>query len=194
MPIAALLVLAVGLAMDAAAVSATRGLMVPRVTVKHGVLVAFFFGGAQALMPLLGWLAGDWLGSLVRAWGDWIAAAVFAVLGGKMLWEARKKGAAMAEGGEEPPAIGDPFALGTLALLALATSIDALVAGITLPMMGAPLPLSVATIGVTTAVLSVCALALGRTLGRAFEKRLDIVGGVILVGLGVKVVVTRLLD
>ena len=190
MPIAALLLLAVGLAMDAAAVSATRGLMVPRVTAKHAVLVAIFFGGAQALMPLLGWLAGDWLGSIVQAWGDWIAAAVFAVLGGKMLWEARGKAAEEADN-EDPRR--DPFALGTMALLALATSVDALVAGITLPMMGAPLPISVAAIGVTTAVLSVGALLLGRRLGRAFEKRLDIVGGVILVGLGVKVVVSRLL-
>jgi len=191
MPIASLLLLAVGLAMDAAAVSATRGLMVDRVTARHAALVAVFFGGAQALMPLLGWLAGDWLGSLVQAWGDWIAAGVFAVLGAKMCWEARGKEPSDADLGER--AGRDPFALATMALLALATSVDALVAGITLPMMGAPLPISVAAIGVTTAVLSVGALLLGRRLGSAFEKRLDIVGGLILIGLGVKVVVSRLL-
>lgn len=185
--------LAVGLAMDAAAVSATRGLAVPKVEPRHALSVALFFGGAQAGMPLLGWLAGDKLGTFAAAWGDWIAAAVFFVLGGKMLIEVLRKRAREgdAEAVEEMPA--HPFAIGTMALLALATSIDALVAGVTLPMLHAPLVASVATIGGTTAALSVLALYGGRRLGRSFEGRLDLIGGILLVGLGAKVVVAHLL-
>lgn len=193
MSFAAILLLAVGLAMDAAAVSATRGLAVERVEAKHVLAVALFFGGAQALMPVAGWFAGDWLGAFARGWGDWLAATVFFVLGAKMLLEAVKKRRETAPGAAPDAPMAHPFALGTMTLLALATSVDALVAGVTLPMIGAPLALSVVTIGATTAVLAIGALLGARKLGSKFEGRLDLVGGLVLVGLGAKVVVGRLL-
>src|SRR3954467_8264876 len=85
----ALLLLALGLAMDATAVAATRGMAVARIRPRHVMLVALFFGGFQALMPVVGWLVGTRVGPLVEAWDHWIAFALLNAIGGKMLWEAR---------------------------------------------------------------------------------------------------------
>jgi manganese efflux pump family protein len=177
-----ILLLAVGLAMDATAVAATRGMAVSRVTMKHALLVAGFFGGFQALMPLLGWLLGARLEAVAGGWDHWVAAGLLAGVGGKMLWEAR-------HGDAERPVAADEelFGLKVMLLLAVATSIDAWAVGITLPILGAPLVPSLAIIGLTTAVLSVLGLVLGRRFGAALGKRLDVLGGLLLVGMGLKI-------
>lgn len=174
--------------MDATAVSAARGLAVPRVRARHVLLVACFFGGFQALMPLIGWLLGERLGPLVHAWDHWIACGLLATIGGKMLWEAR------ANDDEEvtPGAKKDLFAFKVMLLLAIATSIDALAVGITLPLLNAPLALSLTTIGVTTAALSAAGLFAGRRFGSLLGKRLDIAGGLVLIGLGAKILIEHL--
>lgn len=182
-----ILLIAVGLAMDATAVAAARGMAVSRVRVKHALLVAGFFGGFQALMPLLGWLLGAKIESVVGSWDDWIAAALLAGVGGKMLWEARH-----GDGERAIPADDDLFGLKVMLVLAVATSIDAWAVGITLPILGAPLLLSLAVIGVTTAVLSVLGLLLGRRFGATLGKRLDILGGLLLVGMGLKLVLEHI--
>jgi putative Mn2+ efflux pump MntP len=187
MSFASILSLAVGLAMDATAVAAARGLAVARVLPRHALLVAVFFGGSQALMPLFGWALGAQLGDLVAAWAPWIAFALLGGLGGKMLWEAR------AEDDDAPPVEPDPFALRPMAVLALATSVDAFAVGVTLPMLGAPLALSIGTIGLVTAALSVLGLLAGRRFGALVGKRLDALGGVVLVGLGAKILLAHLL-
>jgi manganese efflux pump family protein len=186
MSFGALLALAVGLAMDAAAVSASRGLAAPKLLARHVLLVAGFFGGFQALMPLVGWLIGVRLGPFVQAWDHWIAFALLSTLGGKMLWDARSAAA------EEQEQSADPFDLRVMFLLAVATSIDALAVGFTLPMLGAPLVLSIVTIGVTTAVLSVAGLYAGRRFGALLGKRLDAFGGLVLIALGLKIVVEHI--
>lgn len=175
---------AVGLAMDAAAVSAARGLAVPRIEPRHVVRVAVFFGGAQALLPLVGWLVGAEAGPAVQAWDHWIAFGLLSVIGGKMLYEA-----AGDADGDEARAPGDPFGLRIMTILAIATSIDALAVGFTLPMLGAPLALSLSTIGVVTALLSVAGLYAGRRFGAALGPRLEGLGGVVLIGLGVRILV-----
>ncbi len=185
MSLLALLVLAVGLAMDAMAVSAARGLATQRVLARHIFLVSAFFGGFQALMPLLGWVLGNTIGPIVRAWQHWVAFVLLSGIGAKMLWEARGS----AEEDHEDRNDEDLFGLKTMFLLALATSIDAFAAGVTLPMMKAPLALSLATIGLTTAALSALGLVLGRRFGSLFGKRLDVAGGLVLIGLGVKMLV-----
>lgn len=177
------LVLAVGLSMDAMAVAAARGLATPRILPRHVALVALFFGGFQALMPLLGWLLGSRIGPHVERWDHWIAFGLLAGIGGKMIWEARKAG-------EAPE--GDLFGLRVMLVLAVATSIDALAAGITLPMMNAPLAMSIATIGITTAALSAIGLFLGRRFGAVLGRRLDVAGGLVLIGLGGKVLIEHL--
>ena len=187
MKFGAILALSVGLAMDATAVSAARGMAVPAVRPRHAVLVALFFGGFQALMPVVGWLVGAGIGPLVEAWDHWIAFVLLGAVGGKMLWEARG-----AKGDVAPRSEAELFGFRVMLALAVATSIDALAVGITLPMLDAPFALSVATIGVTTAVLCVAGLYVGRRAGAMFGRRLDMLGGVILIGLGVKILVEHL--
>ena len=181
----AILLLALGLALDATAVSVARGLAAPRLGVRHFLLVAGFFGGFQALMPLIGWVAGMHIGPMVEAWDHWVAFVLLGAIGAKMIWEALRK----KDG--EAPAAGDPFALRVMTLLAIATSIDALAVGITLPMLEAPMLLSLATIGITTAVLSALGLYAGRRFGAVFGNRLEIAGGLVLIGLGVKFLLQR---
>jgi len=186
MSIGSILVLALGLAMDATAVAAARGVAVRAIEARHVALVALFFGGSQALMPALGWWLGAAVGSYVAAWDHWIAFALLGGIGAKMLWEAR--------GGDDDDVVveGDPFGLRVLTVLAIATSIDALAAGVTLPLIGAPFVLTIATIGVVTAVLSAGGLYLGRALAGALGSKLDVVGGLALVGLGVKILAEHL--
>ena len=186
MTFGAIFVLALGLAMDATAVSAARGVATPKILPRHVLLVAAFFGGFQALMPLLGWLVGSRIGTLVQAWDHWIAFVLLGAIGGKMLWEAR--------GGPNEAAAPakDLYGLKVMLVLAVATSIDALAVGVTLPMLDAPLVLSVVTIGATTAVLSALGLFAGRRFGGLLGKRLDVAGGLVLIGLGVKILVEHL--
>ena len=187
--------LAVGLAMDAAAVCASRGLAAPKLGLREGVKVAVMFGGAQALMPLLGALAGAQLGPMFEAWDHWVAFGLLGAIGVHMLIEAAKGD----DGGAALAKTPDLFGLRTLTLLAIATSIDALAAGITLPMLGAPLAVSIATIGVVTAVLCVIALYAARSVARAlgerfqmFSRGLDFLGGIALIALGTKILTEHL--
>jgi manganese efflux pump family protein len=188
MSFGAILLLSLGLAMDATAVSAARGLAVSRILPRHVALVALFFGGSQALMPWLGWIVGSQFGVAVEAWDHWIAFALLAAIGGKMLWDART-----AEEDAEDVGEGDPFGFAVMFALAIATSIDALAVGITLPMLDAPLLLSLATIGVTTALASVTGLFAGRHFGALLGKRLDVFGGLLLIGLGTKILIEHLI-
>jgi manganese efflux pump family protein len=179
--------LAFGLAMDATAAAAARGLAAPKIFGRNVWRVALLFGGFQALMPLLGWLVGARVGPWVEAWDHWIAFFVLSVLGAKMLWEARQ--------GPEPDPLsekGDAFGWGVLVMLAIATSIDAFAVGITLPMLNAPLLLSLATIGFTTALLSALGVFAGRRFGAMLGKRLDILGGIVLIGFGTKILFEHL--
>ncbi len=186
MTFGAIFLLALGLAMDATAVAAARGVAAPRIRARHVVLVAGLFGGFQALMPLLGWFAGARIGPQIAAWDHWIAFVLLGGIGGKMLWEARTPKRA-----EDEPT-DDLFGWKVLLGLAVATSIDALAAGFTLPMLGAPLVSCLVTIGLTTAACSAAGLFAGRRFGAALGSRLDVVGGVLLVGLGVKILVEHL--
>lgn len=181
-----ILLLAIGLAMDAMAVAAAKGLSTRTIRPRHVLLVAGFFGGFQALMPLIGWVLGSWIGPLITAWDPWVAFLLLGGIGGKLLWDAR------AGGKDEPGDQGDPFRIQVMLLLALATSVDALAVGVTLPMLGAPLLTSLATIGVTTAALSVVGLFAGRRFGDLLGRRLEVAGGLVLIGLGVRILLQHL--
>jgi len=172
--------LAIGLAMDATAVAATRGLRPRR---GEAALLAVLFGGFQAGMAALGWLLGKAGSSYVAAWDHWIAFGLLVAVGGKMLWEARKP-----REGEQPARDG---ALLYLAL-ALATSIDAAAAGITLPLLGVAPAIALALIGGVTAVLTAAGYVAGNVLGRRVGSSLEVVGGLVLIAIGVKVLVEHL--
>jgi manganese efflux pump family protein len=180
----ALLILSIGLAMDATAVAAARGLATPNLMPRH-FLVAALFGTFHSVMPLVGWLLGSRVESLVQAWQAWVAFGLLAAIGGKMLWEAVK--------GEPAQPVTDLYGLKVLLVLGVATSIDALAVGVTLPMLEAPLVLSLVTIGLTTAVLSAMGLSVGRRFGALLGRRLDAGGGVMLISVAFKCLATHLL-
>jgi putative Mn2+ efflux pump MntP len=154
-----ILLLAVGVAMDATAVAAARGCAAgDRSRMQDVLRVALLFGAAQALMPVLGWVLGQQLGHAVAAFDHWIAFALLAGIGAKMLWEAR----AEPEIDGQLPGFGWRLLFG----LAIATSIDAFAVGITLPLLNAPFVLSIVTIGVVTALLSGLGVVVGKHAGR----------------------------
>lgn len=184
MEFGAILMLSVGLAMDATAVAAARGFSAAQIRPRDVLRVGLFFGGFQAVMPLLGWVVGERLGPALAAWDHWIVFALLSGLGLKMLFASPEEAVAEAQ--------QDGFGVRVLTVLAVATSIDALAVGFTLPMMDAPLTLSVVTIGIITAFLSGLGVIVGRNFGAMFGKRLDAAGGLILIALGTKVLLEHL--
>lgn len=179
-----ILLLAIGLAADATAVSATRGMATAQLRFRHYAAVALAFGVAQAIMPLIGWFLGARIGGYVAAWDHWIAFVLLGGIGAKMLWESRD---------DKPEELApDPFGLRVMILLAIATSIDALAVGVTLPMLHVPLVPVVVTIGVVTAALSAVGLWAGKRFGGIFGKRIERVGALLLIAIGVKILVEHL--
>jgi putative Mn2+ efflux pump MntP len=179
-----LFVLAIGLAMDATAVAAARGLSAKRVRVVDAVKMSAMFGAAQGLMPLGGWLLGATAGKWIERYDHWIAFGLLGFLGGKMLVDAWRH--------SDDDDAGASFGFRVLLGLAIATSIDAFAAGITLPLLSTPPAASVAVIGAVTFVTSFAGVYLGRRFGRRLGRNLDVVGGVVLIGLGVEMLVSGL--
>lgn len=175
------LVLALALAADATAAAAVRGMVAPTVRVRDATLIAALAGGFQGGMAGLGWLAGDRLGSLFSTVDHWIAFGLLLVIGGKTAWEGLRSG------DDDGVDAGQAFALGPLVVVALATSIDAAAAGVTLPLFGQPAPAMLAVITGVTAALVAAGVYAGRALGAWLGRGLDVVGGLILIGLGVKI-------
>ena len=186
MGLGTILVLAIGLAIDATAVAAARGLAADRIRAQHVFMVVVGFGGFQALMPAMGWALGAQLGPTVAAWDHWIAFVLLGAIGGKMLWDSFGEPEPLETKSE------DLFRFRVMLLLSIATSIDALAAGISLPMLHAPFWTSIAVIGIVTAFMSVAGLFAGRQFGALFGKRLDAFGGLVLIGIGSKILLEHL--
>ncbi len=178
----AALVLALGLAMDATAVAAARGLLGRR---REAFILPLLFGAFQAGMAAIGWLLGVWGGPHFAAWDHWVAFGLLVAIGGKMLVDALRSGGPNARPAREP-------GVALYLLLSIATSIDASAAGITLPMIAAPPWLSVLAIGVVTAASSALGYLAARKAGARLGSRLEMLGGLILIGLGVRVLVEHL--
>ena len=180
-----LFLIAVGLSMDAFAVSICKGLGMQRLNMGQAVVIALFFGGFQALMPVIGWAVGAQFAHFVSTYAHWIAFALLAFVGGKMLWDAFHE-----DEGED----AGPFKLelGDLLMLAIATSIDALAVGVSFAFLDVAIAPSAALIGVTTFVLSLAGVALGHQFGSRWEKPATIVGGIVLILIGVKVMLEGL--
>jgi manganese efflux pump family protein len=179
------LALAFGLAMDATAVSAARGLAGRR---PHElVLLPVLFGGFQSGMSALGWLAGRWAGPYIERWDHWVAFGLLVAIGGKMLVDAWRDG--QRSGSERAPA---PATFALYLGLALATSIDAAAAGLTLPLVPVAPWLALALIGAVTAACSATGYLAGRFVGERFGARLSALGGLALIGIGVDLLVQGL--
>ena len=193
MGIIELTLIAVGLAMDAFAVSICKGIKMPRMNYRHLFITAIFFGGFQMLMPLLGWLLGKQFEDYIVSFDHWIAFALLAFIGGKMLFEAFKGGdGETADKPDKSCGEDDTLNIKELTVLAIATSIDALAVGITFAFMKVHIITSVALIGIVT--FAVCALGvfIGHRFGAIFGNKAEIFGGVILILIGLKILLEHL--
>ena len=189
MSIPELLLISVGLAMDAFAVSLSKGVRMRRgFDVKYALILAVFFGGFQALMPLVGWLVGSRFVSVVDQYDHFIAFALLAFIGVKMIVEAVR--GRDEKGNEDAPLRVD---LKEILMLAVATSIDALAVGVTFGLMPeVNVGFSVAVIGVVTFLISGCGAFIGHRFGMRFRSGAEIAGGVMLVAIGVKILLSGL--
>lgn len=178
----------IGLSMDAFAVAICKGLGMRKVNYKQMLLIALFFGGFQALMPLLGWLLGRQFEQYITSVDHWIAFTLLVLIGANMLREARKE-----DDTTEAETVYDaPLPLGQLLLMAIATSIDALAVGISFAFLGVNIWLAIAIIGTTTFLISAAGVFIGNRFGNRYEKRATIAGGIILILLGVKILLEHL--
>lgn len=179
MDLVTIIVIAVGLAMDAFAVSIVSGSVYQQLHVRHALRMAVFFGGFQAFMPLVGSLAGMSVKDYITDYDHWVAFGLLAAVGGKMIYESFK-----IESAEKNL---DPSNVLVLLILALATSIDALAIGITLSLIVSSIAVAVIIIGLVTFVLSYLGVFIGKRFGHFFENKIEALGGIILIGLGIKI-------
>lgn len=181
-----LFILAVGLSMDAFAVSVCKGLSMKKATWKEGTVCGAWFGGFQALMPLLGFFLGTLFADAIKAFDHWVAFALLALIGLNMLKEAFSKEECCNDSGVD-------LSVKTMFVMAVATSIDALAVGISLAMAGnVNIYVAIALIGVTTFALSAAGVKIGNIFGSRYEKGAQIAGGVILTLLGTKILLEHL--
>lgn len=185
MSLVEILFLAVGLAMDAFAVSVASGIAMRNFHIGHALRMAAAFGLFQAIMPVIGWLAGIAMQSFVSSFDHWVAFALLTLIGIKMIYEATRI--------EEAESESNPFALYVLLLLALATSIDALAVGITFAMLKCAIVMPVAVIGFVTFTLCFAGVRIGTVSGHCFEKKIEVAGGLVLIGIGLKILIQHLL-
>ena len=196
----ALLFIALSLSMDAFAVSVSSGICVQGLRPFHAVRASFFFGLFQFVMPVAGWYLGSAFASYIETFDHWIAFVLLAFTGGKMIVEALKKkpgcppesGGAASCGEDSSAGSGDIRSLKTLLILSVATSIDALAVGISLSIIGLSVWGSAAVIGGVTFAVCLCGFEFGRRIGLALEKWAQIAGGIILAGIGVKILIQHL--
>ncbi len=180
---ATILIIAVALSMDAFAVSVASGLAMERLHVRHAIKIATSFGLFQAIMPIIGWLAGVGLRGFISGVDHWIAFALLAGVGGKMIYESRQIK------DEEAP---ECMSLLKLLVLSVATSIDALAVGLSLSLLKVAIVWPSIVIGIVTFVFSFAGVYIGRKVGHLFESTIEIAGGLILIAIGIKILVEHL--
>ena len=178
-----LFILAVGLSMDAFAVSICKGLSVNRLRPRHALIAGAYFGGFQALMPLIGWLLGRQFESLIKSVDHWVAFALLALIGANMIREAVKN---------EEENLSDSFSPRTMFPLAVATSIDALAVGVTFAFLDVAVVPAVSFIGVTTFLFSAAGLKIGRLFGAKYKSRAELAGGIVLICIGLKILIEHI--
>ncbi|MDO4796742.1 MAG: manganese efflux pump MntP family protein [Coriobacteriales bacterium] len=185
MGIVELLLVSVGLAMDAFAVSVCKGLGMRRINATVALVLAFLFGLFQGGMPVIGWLLGSQLMWLIEPIDHWIAFGLLAFIGGKMIVDAVREE-------NEDAGATDHVAWGEFLMLAVATSIDALAVGISLAALNVNIVQSALVIGVVTFVISLVGVGAGHLFGSRYERHAQVVGGVVLILIGLKVLLEHL--
>ena len=167
--------------MDAFSVSITRGLTL-KCNIKYALVIAIFFGGFQALMPVLGWFLGKQLQNIVSALAPWIAFFLLLGIGIKMIYESFYA--------DED--ICKVFSLKELLILSVATSIDAFAVGVTFAILNTPIITPIVVIGLITFILSFIGVYIGKNIGHLFENKIEILGGIILIAIGFKILLENI--
>lgn len=185
MDIITILLLGVGLSMDAFSVSVTDGIVLGKPKFREALKIAFFFGFFQFLMPVLGFLLGSAFARLITAFDHWVAFGLLAFIGGKMIWEAIFEK-------DECENNKNPLETYTLFILAIATSIDALAVGITFATMAVSVLFASLIIGVLTFFICLFGVYLGSWCGNLLGNKAEIAGGLVLLGIGVKILIEHL--
>jgi putative Mn2+ efflux pump MntP len=181
--IVTILLIAMGLAMDAFAVSMAHGMTIQNRRVATGLIMAVSFGAFQAFMPVLGWLAGLSFIELISGFDHWVAFGLLAFIGGKMIYSAR--GAK-----EEKEA---KLTVPVLLILSVATSIDALAVGLSFSLLRLSITIPVIAIGVVAFLLSFAGFNFGNKLGKFFKRKVQVIGGIVLIAIGIKILLEHLL-
>ena len=178
--------LGLGLSMDAFAVSICKGLCMKKVNIKQALIIATFFGGFQALMPLLGYLLANTFAEYIQIVDHWIAFVLLAFIGGKMIFDVIR--------GDDDDACDccKPFSIKEIFVMAIATSIDAAAAGIALAMSGDNIWLNISFVGVVTFLMCIGGVFIGNKFGTKLKDKASILGGVILILLGLKILLEHL--
>ena len=184
MSVPELFILAVGLSMDAFAVSVCKGLSMQKMRMKNALTVGIYFGGFQALMPAIGYFLGAYFQNTIAAYDHWIAFILLGIIGGNMIRESLN---------QEEESCDASIAMRDMLFLAIATSIDALAVGVTFAFLQVHLLYAVSIIGTATLVLSVIGVKVGTVFGCRYKSRAELAGGVILVLMGVKILTEHLL-
>ena len=184
MDIIIIIFIAFGLAMDAFAVSITSGITIKHLKINNALKIALFFGSFQAFMPLIGWLAGLSLRDFISGVDHWIAFGLLSFVGCKMIYESIKL-----ESGEKKI---KPLNAYILVMLSIATSIDALAVGVSFAFLKISIATPVIVIGAVTFLLSFLGVFIGNRFGHFFEKKIEVVGGLVLIGIGIKILIEHL--
>ncbi len=175
--------LAAGLSMDAFAISLSKGISVGKAGISHSIITELWFGSFQAIMPIIGFFLGTHAGSMIESYDHWIAFALLLLIGGSMIRESKKK--------DEPPADAS-FSAKAMFPLAIASSIDALAAGVALSTAGGSIAEAAALIGIFTFCLSAIGVKAGSRLGAAFGSKAQAAGGIILCLIGIRILCDHL--
>ena len=180
-----IIIIAIGLSMDAFAVSITLGLSVKKLKIKEVLIPGIYFGLFQTIMPLTGYFAGTFFAGKIQNLDHWIAFVLLAIIGGKMIWESFSK--------EEKRVNENPFQFIKMLLLAVATSIDALAVGITFAFFRINIFLAIIITGVITFCISIAGVKIGNTFGAKFKSKAEFIGGAVLIILGFKILIEHLI-
>ena len=179
------LILAIALSMDAFAVSMCKGLAMKKATYKHGLICGVWFGGFQAIMPIGGFFLGTWFSGIIESFDHWVAFGLLAIIGANMLKEAFSKDCDCEE-------LSDEMGVKTMFLMAVATSIDAMAAGISMAVDNVNIWVAATLIGVITCGLCTVGVKIGSIAGCKYEKKAQMAGGIVLVLLGLKILLEHL--
>lgn len=180
--------LAAALAMDAFAVAVVAGLTLDALTKRRVFRLSFHFGLFQGLMPTVGWIAGVAIHKYIAAFDHWAAFGLLVFVGGRMIHNSVRSDQ------EEPRIAADPTKGWSLVLLSIATSVDALAVGLSLALIGSKIFVPVIIIGIVAAGFTILGMHLGRRIGKAWGRKVEILGGIILIGIGLKIVLEKLLS